>query len=69
MVKNLIYNAFINPIDFDKTLSSFDSFHPIGRIGTSQEVARTITFLLSDSANWVTGSIWDIDGGVMAGRN
>lgn len=50
-------------------LQNFHGFHPIGRNGKAKEVAETITYLLSDKASWVTGAIWDTDGGVMAGRN
>lgn len=69
VVQTPIYEGFIPKAEVHGALQGFNGFHPIGRVGTPRDVAEVVVFLLSEKAAWVTGAIWDVDGGVMAGRN
>lgn len=37
--------------------------HPLGRLGTAEDVAELALFLASDRSRWITGAIYPIDGG------
>ena len=42
-----------------------ESMHPLG-LGTPEDIANSIAFLLSDASKWTTGAIFNIDGGFCA---
>ena len=39
---------------------------PMGRLGTAQEVAKGVVFLLSDDASYITGQTLNVNGGMYA---
>jgi NAD(P)-dependent dehydrogenase (short-subunit alcohol dehydrogenase family) len=41
-----------------------EAMHALGRIGTPQDIARAIVFLLDPANDWITGQILAVDGGL-----
>ncbi|MFN3275007.1 MAG: SDR family NAD(P)-dependent oxidoreductase [Paracoccus sp. (in: a-proteobacteria)] len=50
----------------DEVLAGLAGLHPMGRIGTPEEVSALTLFLLSDRASFITGSYHLVDGGYTA---
>lgn len=46
-------------------MKAFVGTIPLGRVGTSEEVARVIAFLASDAASYLTGETIEINGGML----
>jgi meso-butanediol dehydrogenase / (S,S)-butanediol dehydrogenase / diacetyl reductase len=50
----------------DDMIDTFGAAHPVGRVGTVEEVAEMVAYLASDAAAFVTGADFRIDGGLTA---
>lgn len=48
-------------------IASYGAQVPMGRVGTPQDVARVVAFLLSEAAGYMTGTLIPVDGGMTAG--
>lgn len=51
----------------EEAFARFGAAHPLGRIGTAEEVAELAAFLASDKAGFCTGGDYLVDGGLLAG--
>ena len=60
MLHNFIKENSENP---EAARKAFDALHPIGRIGTIDEVARVFVFLASDDSSDITATDIRCDGG------
>jgi NAD(P)-dependent dehydrogenase (short-subunit alcohol dehydrogenase family) len=45
-----------------------ESMHPLGRLGTAEDIARAILFFLNPENSWITGQVLGVDGGLSSVR-
>lgn len=58
---------FAPDLPAEGAFARFGAAHPLGRIGTPEEVAELAAFLASDKAGFCTGADYLVDGGLLAG--
>jgi len=58
---------FSPDLPVDEVVKRFGAAHPLGRVGTVEEVAELAAFLLSDRSAFCTGGDYLVDGGLLAG--
>ncbi|MFW5696741.1 MAG: SDR family NAD(P)-dependent oxidoreductase [Phototrophicaceae bacterium] len=60
----MLHNFVAAQSNPEMTRRAFDDMHPIGRVGTIEEVANVFVFLASDESSFVTGANYEVDGGL-----
>lgn len=63
VVTNLHRSGGMNEVQYQAFLEKSKTTHPLGRVGSAAEVAELVLFLASDTAGWITGATYSIDGG------
>jgi NAD(P)-dependent dehydrogenase (short-subunit alcohol dehydrogenase family) len=53
--------------DVDELWAMEADKYPLNRVGAPEEIADVVYFLASDQARWVTGGLYAVDGGLVAG--
>ena len=61
----LQHNLSVMPTEKQEAFSRMvKTIYPLGKIGTPADIGKTAAFLASDHAQWITGAIWPVDGGL-----
>jgi NAD(P)-dependent dehydrogenase (short-subunit alcohol dehydrogenase family) len=63
-VVGLALGVVATPLHDARHLAAMAPAHPLGRVGTPEEVADAALFLVSDQARWITGAVLPVDGGI-----
>jgi len=63
VVSNLHRRGGMDEEKYRAFLEHSKSTHPLGRVGSPEDIANLIVFLASDKAGWITGASHPIDGG------
>ncbi len=59
--------AFVESLGDPETFkAALGKIHPVGRVGTPEEIAGLAVWLASGEAQFVTGQVWTVDGGRMS---
>jgi NAD(P)-dependent dehydrogenase (short-subunit alcohol dehydrogenase family) len=57
--------AVVQGVGLDQVMARVNSRSPLGRLGTTEQVARMALFVASDDCDFTTGSAFNVDGGIV----
>ncbi len=66
-ILNYIMSNSIIQKYFQHKVKLWEEVIPLKKVGDPKDIANMALFLASDKSNWITGSIFNVDGGLTAG--
>ena len=59
--------AEVQGVPLDAVMARVNSRSPLGRLGTTEQVAKMAVFVASDDCDFTTGAAFNVDGGIVMG--
>lgn len=67
VVETPVYDTFLTAGQRAEILPTFNEFHPLRRNGQPRDIVEAILFLAGSRADWITGVVLPVDGGITSG--
>ncbi|MEQ8665521.1 MAG: glucose 1-dehydrogenase [Rhodospirillales bacterium] len=67
IMTDMLMQTFSTAKNLDLAIESAEKRHPVGRLGRPEDIARAVAWLVSDEAEFVSGTMLTVDGGLTAG--
>ena len=64
-VKNRIVSILEEKVVYDNVKENINAQIPLKRMGSSEEVAKTVYFLAGEENTYITGQVINVDGGML----
>ena len=64
VVETPIFGTMMPKDAVDQAMENYAKLTPLGRVGQPEDIARAAIFLSAPEAEWITGAVMTVDGGV-----
>jgi NAD(P)-dependent dehydrogenase (short-subunit alcohol dehydrogenase family) len=64
----IVMTSRLDDLSEEQWRGIIDNYIPLKRAGTPSDIGNMVAYLCSDQGSWISGQLYSVDGGQLAGR-